>query len=44
MEKEKLIEIFNRIDQAINSTLTKRLCKNFIDEWEFIKRSYLGES
>lgn len=39
--KEKIQEIFKRIDNLINSYLTKALCKNFIESYEMLKRSYL---
>ena len=38
--KEEIKEIFDRIDRAIDSSLTKAICKSFIEEYEWIKRSY----
>ena len=40
---EEIKEIFNKIDIAINNSLTKGICINFMREYEFIKKIYLGE-
>jgi len=40
-ETQKIREIFNRIDKAINEGLSKGLCINFLKDYEFIKRGYL---
>lgn len=39
--KEEIEEIFNKIDNLIDSYITKALCKNFIESYEYLKRSYL---